>query len=147
VQISHAANRRTHGLWQSAIPSRFISELPVAAIEVKEGASSGFQQRGAFAENRWSTGDFSSTYDSPGWRRAQSNAQSGGFRQRGPVIEVTAQVINSADDTHGGFSVGDNVVHAKFGAGRVIHADGNKLTVRFQTVGEKKVVAAFLQHA
>ncbi|MFT3811175.1 MAG: UvrD-helicase domain-containing protein [Micropepsaceae bacterium] len=147
VQISYAANRRTHGLWQSAIPSRFVSELPVAAIEIREGAGGGFQQRGAFAENRWSTGDFSSTYDSPGWRRAQSNAQSGGFRQRGPVIEVTAQVINAADDSHGGFSVGDNVVHAKFGQGRVIHADGNKLTVRFQTAGEKKVVAAFLKHA
>ena len=26
--ISFAANRRIHGLWQSAIPSRFISELP-----------------------------------------------------------------------------------------------------------------------
>ena len=60
---------------------------------------------------------------------------------------MTAQVINSADDTHGGFSVGDNVVHPKFGTGRVIHADGNKLTVRFATAGEKKVVAAFLQHA
>ena len=147
VQISYAANRRTHGLWQSAIPSRFVSELPVAVLDIKEGAGGSFQPRGAFAENRWSSGDFSSTYDSPGWRRAQANAQSGGFRQRGPVIEVTAQVINSADDTHGGFSVGDNVVHAKFGQGRVVHADGNKLTVRFQTAGEKKVVAAFLQHA
>lgn len=39
VQISYAANRRTHGLWQSAIPSRFVSELPVAAIEIKEGGS------------------------------------------------------------------------------------------------------------
>ena len=146
VQISYAANRRTHGLWQSAIPSRFVSELPVAAIEIKEGGSGSFQQRGAFAENRWSTGDFSSTYDSPGWRRAQTNAQSGGLRQRGPVIEVTAQIINAADDSHGGFSVGDTVQHAKFGQGRVTHADGNKLTVRFQTAGEKKVVAAFLKH-
>jgi DNA helicase-2/ATP-dependent DNA helicase PcrA len=147
VQISYAANRRTHGLWQSAIPSRFVSELPVAVLDIKEGAGGNFQPRGAFAENRWSGSDFTSTYDSPGWRRAQTNAQSGGFRQRGPVLEVTAQVINSADDSHGGFSVGDQVEHAKFGAGRVVHADGNKLTVRFQTAGEKKVVAAFLKHA
>ncbi|MEC8204582.1 MAG: 3'-5' exonuclease, partial [Pseudomonadota bacterium] len=28
IEISHAANRRIHNLWQSAIPSRFIEELP-----------------------------------------------------------------------------------------------------------------------
>ena len=28
IRISFAANRRVHGSWQSALPSRFISELP-----------------------------------------------------------------------------------------------------------------------
>lgn len=37
-----------------------------------------------------------------------------------------------------GFSVGDTVVHAKFGQGRVVHADGNKLDRPLQTAGEKK---------
>ncbi|MEC8164909.1 MAG: 3'-5' exonuclease, partial [Pseudomonadota bacterium] len=34
IEISHAANRRIHNLWQSAIPSRFIEELPKDQIEV-----------------------------------------------------------------------------------------------------------------
>ena len=32
--ISFAQNRRVHNLWQSALPSRFIDELPEAHVEV-----------------------------------------------------------------------------------------------------------------
>ncbi|HET6619647.1 MAG TPA: UvrD-helicase domain-containing protein, partial [Dongiaceae bacterium] len=31
--ISYAANRRVHNMWQNALPSRFIAELPAAHIE------------------------------------------------------------------------------------------------------------------
>src|SRR3977135_3662835 len=33
IFVSFAANRRIHGQWQSALPSRFIGELPQAHIE------------------------------------------------------------------------------------------------------------------
>src|SRR3546814_1619130 len=33
VEIVFAANRRVHGLWQSAIPSRFVGELPGEHVE------------------------------------------------------------------------------------------------------------------
>src|SRR5215813_9753779 len=36
AKITFAQNRRTHGMWQQAIPSRFIDELPVAHVEVAE---------------------------------------------------------------------------------------------------------------
>ena len=39
IEISHAANRRIHNLWQSAIPSRFIEELPKDQIEVTSEVS------------------------------------------------------------------------------------------------------------
>jgi len=144
VQISHAANRRTHGLWQSALPSRFISELPPGAVELKEGVGGGFGGRAAFAENRWSQSDFSSAYDSPGWRRAQAQVQPGGLRPRPPVIEAQATLVAHSNPEGAGFARGDLVRHAKFGQGRVVHADGNKLTVKFDAAGEKKVIAAFL---
>ena len=31
--ISFAANRRVHGTWQSALPSRFITEMPEEHVE------------------------------------------------------------------------------------------------------------------
>ena len=48
IDISHAANRRIHNLWQSAIPSRFIEELPKDQIEVTSEVSGygGFGQYG-----------------------------------------------------------------------------------------------------
>src|SRR5664279_4632912 len=33
VFVSFAANRRVHGQWQSALPSRFIGELPEAHVD------------------------------------------------------------------------------------------------------------------
>ena len=150
VQISHAANRRIHGLWQSAIPSRFISELPQEALNLKEGAGyggAGFGGRSGFGESRWGQSDFSSTYDSPGWKRAQSTAQAGAMRPRPPVIDAQATLITRSDPDGEGFAKGDSVIHAKFGKGRVTFADGNKLTVKFEDGSEKKVISAFLMRA
>jgi len=39
------------------------------------------------------------------------------------------------------------VQHAKFGEGDVTTVDGNKLTVVFETVGEKRVVDSFVEPA
>ncbi len=40
LKIMFASNRRLHGLWQSSMPSRFIDELPEAAVELAQAASS-----------------------------------------------------------------------------------------------------------
>ena len=54
---------------------------------------------------------------------------------------------NATSDADSGYERGDRVRHAKFGEGRVVSVDGNKLTVQFDSGGEKKVIAAFLQRA
>ena len=36
TRISFAQNRRVHGLWQTALPSRFVDELPEAHVDVIE---------------------------------------------------------------------------------------------------------------
>ncbi len=57
AKISFASNRRIHGSWSSAIPSRFLDELPEANVEVTE-AKGGFGQlrrrtTAARASTRW----------------------------------------------------------------------------------------------
>ena len=85
VFISFAANRRVHGQWQSALPSRFISELPEAHVDAV--ADEGFYGNyGSFRDNQ--QGGFSSPYSSPGWRRAQEARASGRERERAPIIDV-----------------------------------------------------------
>ncbi|MBK5932874.1 Rep family ATP-dependent DNA helicase [Rhodovulum imhoffii] len=133
--ISFTANRRVYGQWQSALPSRFIDELPEDHVEVLTppglygggyGASApGVEQRAARAD----------VYNSPGWRRMQARA--GQPAPRAMVIE--AQPV--------GFTAGDRVFHQKFGYGTVMGLEGDKLDVEFDKAGAKKVVARFVTAA
>ena len=43
------------------------------------------------------------------------------------------------------FAVGARVFHQKFGNGNVTAVDGNKLTIRFDHAGEKRVVDSFVE--
>jgi DNA helicase-2/ATP-dependent DNA helicase PcrA len=82
AKISFAQNRRNRGLYQSALPSRFIDELPEAHVHVEAvrspfgggyGQSSfggGSPGRSRFDENPQAA--FQSTYDTPGWQRAKA---------------------------------------------------------------------------
>ncbi len=146
ARISFAANRRVHGSWQSALPSRFIKEIPEDHVEatVDEGfygGYAGFRDNGQAAE-------FGSTYDSPGWKRAQANrAASGGFRSRPPLIEAQAWSVQTSDPGASLYARDDRVFHQKFGYGRVRYVEGNKLTVDFDKAGEKRVIDQFVSRA
>ncbi len=82
VKIFFATNRRTHGLWQTNIPSRFLDELPEANVEVAEskGSFGGFGDYGSRGASRFDqAASFGSNYGTPGWQRAQANKRRGGF--------------------------------------------------------------------
>jgi DNA helicase-2/ATP-dependent DNA helicase PcrA len=152
VFLSFAANRRVHGQWQSAIPSRFIGELPEAHID--NVASEGFYGNygGGFRDNQSS---FDSTYSSPGWRRAQAarnsatpftDARENG-RTRSSVIDAHAKVMATSDPATAAFAVGERVFHQKFGYGRIVAMEGNKLLVDFEKAGSKRVMDGFVAKA
>ena len=146
IRVSFAANRRVHGSWQSALPSRFITELPEEHVDaaVDEGFYGGYV---GFRDNANAAG-FASSYDSPGWRRAQANrAASGGVRPRPPMIEGQAVTIQTTDPAASEYVRGDRVFHQKFGYGRVTFVEGNKLSVDFDKAGEKKVIDTFVTRA
>jgi DNA helicase II / ATP-dependent DNA helicase PcrA len=138
--ISFAANRRVHGSWQSALPSRFINELPEEHVEttVDEGFYGG---NAGFRDNM---SGFASTYDSPGWKRAQANKDAGYRRTKPPLIEAQAWSVQTSDPGASQYGRGDRVFHQKFGYGRVTAVEGNKLTVNFDKAGEKKVIDQFV---
>ena len=46
-----------------------------------------------------------------------------------------------------GFKVGLRVFHQKFGYGRILDVDGNKLEVKFEKSGTKKVIDSFVEPA
>jgi len=141
--ISFAANRRVYGQWQSALPSRFIDELPEAHVDVLTppglyggGYGAAAQAGGSRIEEAASRAD---VYNSPGWRRMQERGQRRGMAQpaeaRNIVIDATAVSA---------FAKGDRVFHQKFGYGSVMGIEGDKLDIEFDHAGGKHVVAKFV---
>ena len=143
--ISFAGNRRVYGQWQSALPSRFIDELPPAHIDVltppglygggfgaagmRTPATGGIEERATKAD----------VYNSPGWRRLQDRAQTRGL---GQPREARHQIIDL--DALSAFAEGDRVFHKKFGYGTVEGIEGDKLEIAFDKAGVKHVVAGFV---
>ena len=154
--ISFAANRRVYGQWQSALPSRFIDELPTEHVDVltppglygggygaagmSANASPASQSMvGSDIFERASNAD---VYNSPGWRRLQERSAQRGMRQlsqsQNATIDLTAVLV---------FSLGERVFHQKFGYGEVRNIEGDKLDIEFDKAGLKKVVAQYIQSA
>ncbi|MCM2503689.1 UvrD-helicase domain-containing protein [Aureimonas altamirensis] len=96
VKIWFVSNRRIHGLWQSTIPSRFLDELPEEHVEVIEAPST----YGGYGASRWDQSSFStSSYQTPGWRRAQAAGGGGGYSGgRGGGIAYADKGPTSARD-------------------------------------------------
>ena len=75
AKIYFATNRRMHGMWQTNIPSRFLDELPEANVEVTK-SQGGFSGYGGYGASRFDAAtSFGSSYNTPGWQRAQAKKE------------------------------------------------------------------------
>ena len=152
--ISFAQNRRIHALWQNALPSRFVDELPeehvdVAEIQSNYGGGYGWQGAGGggFGESQFDNLEpFSSTYSTPGWQRAQSRKADGNVTRSSPKTIEGELVATGAPDAER-YVFGDRIHHDKFGPGSIIAVEGNKLTIEFDTAGRKKVLDSFVSRS
>jgi len=121
VYVSYAANRRIYNQWQTSLPSRFTAELPEASVDrlAERGVFGGVPEQA----NAWAQDWASVTRGLP--------------RGESPSVKAPS----------GAFAVGSRVFHQKFGYGRVMAVDGNKLDVAFDKAGDKKVIDSFVQEA
>jgi DNA helicase-2/ATP-dependent DNA helicase PcrA len=139
--VSFAANRRIHGNWQSAIPSRFVGELPETHVEI--AAAPGLSPRAEYIRPRidWSS-------PGPAGRADFGRVGATLASRPPPMIEGRGVPARDAELRRiGGFSAGDRVFHQKFGYGTVRGVEDNKLEVHFDKAGEKKVMDAFVERA
>jgi len=79
----------------------------------------------------------------PGGGRSARGARREGVK-RGPLT-IEGELIAKSTGTTSAYSIGDRVFHLKFGNGNVSAVDGNKLTIRFDKAGEKRVVDSFVE--
>jgi len=71
----------------------------------------------------------------------------GGARRKRQIVPLTieGELIAKSTGAVSAFEVGARVFHLKFGNGNVTAVDGNKLTIRFDKAGEKRVVDSFVE--
>ncbi len=137
--ISFAANRRVYGQWQSAMPSRFIDELPADHVEVLTAPGLYGGQQAQMQSGLEQAATQANVYNSPGWKRLQARS---GERTMSQPKESRTTVIDL--NAVAAYTEGDRVFHQKFGYGEVMGVEGDKLDIEFDKAGSKKVVAKFV---
>ncbi|MBT3238634.1 MAG: UvrD-helicase domain-containing protein [Rhodospirillaceae bacterium] len=118
AHVSFAANRRIYGNWQSAIPSRFVEELPADHVDVSA-------ERGVYGG---------------GFDNEKPRFRSSGRSHRTEPTWATTTSSGSGD-----FEIGQRIFHQKFGYGAIREIDGDKLEIAFEKAGTKKVMAGFVE--
>src|SRR5581483_7782289 len=61
------------------------------------------------------------------------------------ALVIEGELIAKSTGTVSTFAVGERVFHQKFGNGNVVAVDGNKLTIAFDTAGEKRAVDSVVE--
>jgi len=128
--ISFAANRIIYGSWTSCLPSRFIDELPKEHVDavVETGLSP-------------QSGGFGGGYGGGGYGGGAAQ----GFRgQRAALIDNSISQVSPHLESEGGFAPGERVFHQKFGPGTVVSTDRDKLDIKFDKAGRKKIMDSFV---
>ncbi len=132
--ITGAARRRVFGEYQSTEPSRFLDEIPAALIDrIAPSYSSSYQ--GSFSHQHY---------------EFRTNPYGRGGKGRGGTRSSEATptyAYENEDQSAGAVRVGMRVRHAQFGVGTIMaleeHNDDVKVTVRFNTVGVKKLLSKY----
>jgi DNA helicase-2/ATP-dependent DNA helicase PcrA len=133
--LTGAARRRVFGEYQSSEPSRFIAEIPPELVTVMTPSWSA-PSPSSFAHSHYEfrTNPYGRRGRKPDrWREDQA--------AQGYAYEEEDQSSLT------GVRVGMRVRHPQFGVGTVIsvesYNDDEKITVRFLTVGQKKLLAKY----
>ncbi len=115
--LTHAKSRFVFGDFQMQMPSRFLKELPAGEID---------------SEEVFSADNFS-------YVRRNDSASSQMYSAPAQVRKIASPASKMED----GIS-GKRVFHQKFGYGKVLNMDGNKLEIAFEKSGTKIVMKDFI---
>ncbi len=129
--LTSAARRRVFGEYQSTEPSRFLDEIPAELIErIAPTYASAYQSSFTHGHYEFRTNPYGRKGKAPRFREGEESYR----------YEDEDQSIQQ-------LRPGMRVKHAQFGVGTVVsmeeHNDDMKITVRFNLVGVKKLLAKY----
>jgi DNA helicase-2/ATP-dependent DNA helicase PcrA len=130
--LTSAARRRVFGEYQSTEPSRFLDEIPAELVE-RIAPTFATPYQNAFSHQHY---------------EFRTNPYGRKGRGSGRVREAEAPyAYENEDQSASAIRAGVRVRHAQFGVGTVVaveeHNDDLKITVRFNLVGVKKLLAKY----
>ena len=138
--VLFAANRHMRGQWQSAVPSRFVGELPDQHIEV-------LSARGLYGNTASEESSFEVTPPTRlfGGRQRWRSHYGGRAAPRGMSdVAIDGETYAIREAKPAGYTTGARVFHQKFGYGEVLRVEENKLEIAFDKAGVKKVMDSFV---
>lgn len=130
--LTSAARRRVFGEYQSTEPSRFLDEVPPELVQrLSPAYASAYQHQFAHAHYEFRTNPYSRK-----GRGSRVREESAGYAYE-----------DEDQSSAAGLRPGIRVRHPQFGVGTVLaveeHTGDYKVTVRFTSVGQKKLLAKF----
>jgi DNA helicase-2/ATP-dependent DNA helicase PcrA len=152
--LTSANRRRVFGEYRGTEPSRFLDEIPPALVRAADTGGSSFQTsffRGG-AYDSYGRRRFDDD-GGPAWARggrggdAAGRSPRGGSGVRDGEPTTPPPFAYEDEDQSGGLRLGLRVRHAQFGVGTILGMEGDgdelKVTVRFTSVGTKRLLAKF----
>jgi DNA helicase-2/ATP-dependent DNA helicase PcrA len=109
LYISHAQTRMLHGQTRYNLPSRFFDEIPEALL-------------------KWLTPRIQRAQAAVSPELTFSSPRRGGWGGPAPAVSVSRTIAKET----GGFRIGQNVAHARFGQGVIVNAEGAGSDARVQ---------------
>ncbi|HTZ74659.1 MAG TPA: UvrD-helicase domain-containing protein [Candidatus Aquilonibacter sp.] len=149
--LTRALYRRNYGedRLRSALPSRFLAEVPGDMIEAAPGSfaepgeTRRYEDDPEYSQTQYRS---ASTYGR-GWGRNIPGGRSYGGRRSVPYETKLAEAARLARGSAGDPLIGKRVRHAKYGVGTIIQIEGEgddrKITVSFLDYGPKKLVERY----
>ncbi len=155
LYLTYAKTRYVFGDYQNSLPSRFIKELPAEEISFEEvsfgsnygGGSYGSSHKNSNGNYGYSFSDDEKKSYKPNSKTSffpakTSNIQSGNSSIFSAAIQKKSSNIKSENS-----NLHKRVFHQKFGYGKVVEVDGNKLEIEFEKSGKKTVMKDFVTAA
>ncbi len=121
--LSYAKNRYIFGSSQSQLPSRFVKELPQDQIEMIGSNQDNLANISRFSDFRNDFSEISNNF-----------------------TKNSATKSNFSKDSSNSMQ-GKRIFHQKFGYGKVIEVNGNKLSISFEKSGNKTLLKDFVSLA
>lgn len=129
LYISTSMNRKIYGQWQNNIPSRFINELPPQNLEICNN-----------------TTQFYSSYNQGYNDGYASKKQNYGYNYNNRPWQSKRPPYSQQSENQKQL-IGVRVSHPTFGYGTITNVEGNKLDIKFDKYGHKKLHQDYVNKA